>query len=196
MNIIYRKAKKEDSYRLAELDSIAGDGAIEFLFHDLVPNMSPIDIVAEGYYKDRYPHSYRNAIVAEHKGSVIGMSLSFPGLYHRITEEMISFFPEERIKHFHDFFTVPVENDYFLDALCVESGFKRNGIGRALLEYTEEKAVNEDFHSLALLVWKDNEAGVHFYKEQGFAIISQVSLEYHSLMPHNGGCLLMRKHLK
>jgi hypothetical protein len=38
--IHYRQGRKEDSHRIAELDYIASGGAIEFLFHDLVPGIS------------------------------------------------------------------------------------------------------------------------------------------------------------
>ena len=46
MNIKYRTAKKEDSYRLAELDYIAAGGATEFLFRDLIPDTTPLQFVA------------------------------------------------------------------------------------------------------------------------------------------------------
>ena len=48
MNVQYREGRKEDSFRLAELDNIASDGAIDFLFHDLVPDMTPVQAVVIG----------------------------------------------------------------------------------------------------------------------------------------------------
>lgn len=116
MKVVYREGKKEDSLRIAELDNIASDGAIEFLFHDLIPNMSPAQIVASNLENDSYPHSYRSVIVAEYGETIIGMSLSFPGKYHKITEEMKSFFPHDRINHFKYFFSAPVQDSYFLVA--------------------------------------------------------------------------------
>ncbi len=66
MEVSYRQGKKEDSTRIAELDNIASAGAIDFLFHDLIPNVSPEQIVASNLENERYPHSYRNVIIAEH----------------------------------------------------------------------------------------------------------------------------------
>ena len=66
--------------------------------------MTPVQIVASNLESDSYPHSYRSVIVAEYDETIIGMSLSFPGKYHKITDEMKSFFPHDRINHFKHFF--------------------------------------------------------------------------------------------
>ncbi len=76
MNITYREGKKEDSCRIAELIDIASKGAVEFLFHDLVPGMSPVQLVAHNLENDRFPHSYRSAMVAEHEREIAGMALA------------------------------------------------------------------------------------------------------------------------
>jgi hypothetical protein len=59
MDIVYRPAEKADSQRVAELISLASDGVVDFLFHDLVPDMTPNQVVAHNLAQDRYPHSYR-----------------------------------------------------------------------------------------------------------------------------------------
>jgi hypothetical protein len=41
-DMIYRPAEKEDSAKLAELINIASDGVVEYLFHDLIPGMTPV----------------------------------------------------------------------------------------------------------------------------------------------------------
>ncbi len=192
MKVIYREGNKEDSSRIAELDNIASDGAIEFLFHDLVPDMTPVEIVASNLENDSYPHSYRSSIVAEYDGAIIGMSLSFPGKYHKITEEMKSFSPHDRIDHFKHFFSAPLEESYFLDALCVDDLYKRKGIGGKLIDLTKTKAGNEGYESLSLLVFADNINAQHMYKNNGFKVIKKIELNPHELMPHEGGCLLMK----
>ena len=57
MGIKYRLGKKEDSRKIAELINIASDGVVEFLFHDLVPGMSPVQVVAHNLENDNYPYS-------------------------------------------------------------------------------------------------------------------------------------------
>jgi ribosomal protein S18 acetylase RimI-like enzyme len=192
MKIIYRAAKKEDSLRIAELDNIASDGAIEFLFHDLAANMTPVQIVASNLESDSYPHSYRRVIVAEYAETIIGMSLSFPGKYHKITDEMKNFFPHARINHFKHFFSAPVGDSYFLDALCVDENFRNKGIGSKLIELTKNKARIEGYNSLCLLVFKDNANAQNVYRKNGFEVIGWIELPSHKLMPHEGGCVLMK----
>lgn len=192
MKIIYREGKKEDSLRIAELDYIASDGAIEFLFHDLITTMTPVQIVASNLESDSYPYSYRSVIVAEYDETIIGMSLSFPGKYHKITDEMKNFFPHDRINHFKHFFSAPVGDSYFLDALCVDENFRNRGIGSKLIELTKNKARNEGYNSLCLLVFKDNTNAQNVYKKNGFEVIDWIELPSHQLMPHEGGCALMK----
>lgn len=191
MEVIYREGKKEDCLRIAELDNIASDGAIEFLFHDLIPNMTPVQIVASNLENDRYPHSYRSVIVAEYNKTIIGMSLSFPGKYHKITNEMRSFFPRDRLNHFKYFFSAPVEDSYYLDAFCVDDIYRRKGIGSKLIDLTKTKARNEGYKSISLLVFADNVIAQNVYKKNGFKVIKTIELNPHKLMPHEGGCVLM-----
>ena len=184
MKVTYREGKKEDSLRLAELDNIASGGAIEFLFHDLIPDLTPVQIVASTLESDNYPHSYRSAIVAEHHETIIGMSFSFPGKYHKITDEMVNFFPHDRIEHFRHFFSAPVRDSFFLDALCVEENYRNMGIGSELIELTKIKARKEGYHSLSLIAFKDNVKAQQLYKRIGFEEKKWIDLPSHRLMPH------------
>ena len=193
--IQYRPGRKEDSHRIAELDYIASGGAIEFLFHDLVPGMSPAEIIASGLEQDRYPHSYRSAIVAEHAEAIVGMALSFPGKFHTITDEMRDFIPHDRLEHFAHFFSAPVEDSYFLDALCVDKDFRKRGVGGRLIELTKAKARKEGYDSLSLLVYMDNSNAQRLYRNCGFAETERIQLAKHDLLPHTGGCVLMRADL-
>ncbi|MCW8932468.1 MAG: GNAT family N-acetyltransferase [Gammaproteobacteria bacterium] len=192
MKVKYRTARKEDSYRIAELDYIASGGAAEYLFHDLVPNSTPVQVVAYGLENDSYPHSYRSAIVAELNNKIIGMSLSFPSEFHCINDEMRKFFPPERLEHFKEFFSARVDNSYLVDAICVDEEYRSSGIGEKLLQKIIEKAHSEGFSLLSLLVFSDNHKAIKFYTAHGFTTEREVELKEHKLIPHKGGCLLMK----
>ena len=191
MNVIYRVARKEDSYRIAELDYVASGGASEYLFHDLVPDLTPIQVIASGLESDFYPHSFRNVIVAESNDEIIGMALSFPAKFHCIDDEMRNFIPSERLEHFKEFFSVRVDNSYLIDAICVDKEYRNKGIGESLLEKTIEKASKEGFSLLSLIVFADNHKAIKFYKDHGFVTLRKIELKEHELIPHIGGCLLM-----
>ena len=192
MHISYRQGRKEDSYRIAELDYIASGGAAEFLFHDLVPDVTAVQIVAHGLSEDNYPHSCRSAIVAEANDRIIGMALSFPASLHCVDEEMQKYIPQDRLDHFKEFFNSRVEGSYLLDAICVDEAFRRSGIGQALLDQTKERARQEGFQVLSLIVFADNNQAIKFYQRNGFEVVKKVKLQAHELIPHLGGCLLMK----
>jgi ribosomal protein S18 acetylase RimI-like enzyme len=191
MKFTCREGRREDSYRIAELIDVASMGAIDFLFRDLVPGMTPVQLVAHNLESDRFPHSYKSAIVAEYDRLIVGMALSYPSKYNVLTEEMREFFPSDRLEHFGAHFTTRVENSYFIDALAVDERYRGNGIGSGLMELLKERALDEGFPLLSLFVFADNVNAIRFYKHHGFKIHSHVDIKYHELLPHKGGSLLM-----
>jgi GNAT superfamily N-acetyltransferase len=189
--IAYRPGCRSDCRRIAELDNIASSGAIEFLFHDLIPGMTPVDIVASELEQNCYPYTFRSVIVAECGSLIVGMALSFPAHYHTITDQMRNFFPADRLEHFKHFFTTRVEGSYYLDALCVDERFRKQGIGGKLIDLTAARARQEGFSSLSLIAFRDNTSARRLYEKKGFSVVKPVELKPHPLIPHQGGCLLM-----
>jgi ribosomal protein S18 acetylase RimI-like enzyme len=192
MEIKYRSAKKEDSYYLAELTNIASSGVVDFLFHDLVPGADPVQAVAYSLENDNYPHSYKSAFVAEHNRRVVGMALSYPASYHGITEEMRSFFPEERLEHLKDFYAARIENSWYIDSLGVSEEYRKRGIGRHLIALTKERAMDNGYSELSLISFADNTSALSLYKDVGFDVVGKITLHGNEFIPHQGGCVLMQ----
>ena len=192
MTIKHRPAEKPDSAKIAELIDIASDGVVKYLFHDLVPQMTPVQIMAYNLEKDNYPHSYKSALVAADGTNVIGMAVSYPASYHRITDEMRGFFPNERLEHLSDFYSSRVPNSWFLDALGVDDTYRRKGIGRRLVELTQERAKDNGYEILSLIVFADNSTALAFYKALGFRVVQEINLEGIEFIPHHDGCLLLK----
>lgn len=191
MNLNYRQGKKEDSQRIAELDYIASDGVVEYLFHDLVPGVSALQLLSNGLEQDEYPHTFRSCIVAESDREIVGMALSYPAEYHCITEELMNFIPSDRIERFREFYSSRVEGSYLLDAMGVEEKYRGLGIGKALLEKTKVKARSEGYAELSLIVFADNTKAINLYEHSGFKSVKSIELQSHHLIPHEGGCILM-----
>ncbi|MGD2270819.1 MAG: GNAT family N-acetyltransferase [Desulfobacterales bacterium] len=188
----YRPAKKQDSAKLAALIDIASDGVVKYLFHDLVPGMTPVQIIAHNLENDNYPHSYRSATVAVEETEVIGMALSYPSSYHTITDEMRSFLPADRLAHLSHFYSARIENSWYLDALCVVESHRRKGIGERLISLTKEKAIENGYHALSLIVFADNRLTIPAYERNGFEVMQKVELRGNEYIKHEGGCLLMK----
>ena len=191
MMLQYRPAKKGDCKKLAELINIASGGVIEYLFHDLVPDMTPVQIVAQNLESEDSPYSYRSAVVAEEDNDVIGIALSFPSSYHKITNTMRNFFPADRMEHLTPFYASCVEDSWFLDALCVAEGHRKQGIGGKLISLTKEKAVENGCKDLSLITFADNTLAIPVYQRHGFEIVKKVELQGNEFIKHEGGCLLM-----
>ncbi|MFZ1986865.1 MAG: GNAT family N-acetyltransferase, partial [Desulfatitalea sp.] len=187
MTLKYRDAEKEDCEKLAEFINIASDGVVEYLFHELVPGMTPVQLVTNNLENDNYPHSYRSAVVAAEKNDVIGMALSYPSSYHKITDEMRNFFPADRIEHFGAFYSSRVENTWFIDALCVNENHRRRGIGAKLLSLSKEKAVENGYNTLSLIVFADNTLAIPVYEHTGFEIVQKVELRGNEFIKHKDG---------
>jgi ribosomal protein S18 acetylase RimI-like enzyme len=188
----YRPAKEEDSVKLAELINIASDGVVEYLFHDLVPGMTPVQVVAYNLENDNYPYSCKNVVVAEDGSAVVGMALSYPSSYHKITEEMRSFFPADRLVHISHLYSSRIENSWFLDVLCVIESHRRSGIGENLISLTKERAVENGYSVLSLIVFADNTSALSLYKRTGFEIVQKIEQRGNEFIKHEDGCLLMK----
>lgn len=192
MTVIYRPGKREDCGKLAELDCMAAGGSLEYLFHDLVPGMTPVQIVAAELESDRSVYSFRSVIVAQEDHVVVGMALSFPSKYHAITDVMRRFFPADRLAHFEDFFSSNVDNSLYLDALAVDASHRGRGIGEHLIALTKEKAVKNGFGCLSLIAFADNAQAISLYQRTGFVKVKPVELGENEMIRHQGGCWLMK----
>jgi GNAT superfamily N-acetyltransferase len=148
--------------------------------------------VAHNLESETSPYSYRSAVVAEEENDVIGVALSFPSSYHKITNTMRNFFPPDRIEHLRHFYASCVQDSWMLDALCVIESHRRRGIGEKLISLTKEKAVENGCRSLSLIAFADNALAIPFYKHTGFEIVERVELRGNDFLKHQGGCLLMK----
>jgi ribosomal protein S18 acetylase RimI-like enzyme len=105
---------------------------------------------------------------------------------------MTNFFPEERLEHLTHFFSARVDHSLLLDTLCVDKEFRGKGIGTQLISLTKKKAEENDFDILSLIVLADNFSAQRLYKRCGFEVAINVDLKSHELIPHEGGCILMK----
>ena len=191
MDIIYRPARKEDCLKLGELDSLAGEGVLEFLLEGLVPGMTAAEVAAHDMAENQGPRSFRNVLVAETNGKVKGMAFSFHSQNHCITDDMRKFIPAERLTPLEAFFSTRVEDSLYLDALAVDPDLQGHGIGKRLVELTKQKALDMGFGSLSLIVFEHNQNALGLYRKQGFQEVRQITLEIPELLPEAEILLLM-----
>lgn len=195
MQITYRDGRKQDALRLAELIDIASGGVVEYLFHDLVPGFTPVQVMTHILEDGSSHRSYKNAVVAEQDGKIVGMSLSYAGRYYGLTEEMRKFFPQERLDFLNNFFELHVDESWFLDALAVDAAVRKRGVGGELISRTKARAMQNGYGSLCLVAFADNATALPLYERCGFEVVQRIDIPSHELIPHEGGCLLMKCNL-
>lgn len=189
--IIFRPARGQDSLKIAQLTIVASGGMMEFLFDELFDEVSTEQILASVIEKEQDNLSYRNTIVVELKERVIAIANSYSATNHRITTEMRSFIPKERLELLEDFFDSRIDNSLFLNALSVEAEYRGQGIGKRLIQKVKRKAKSEGFSSVSLIVWTDNKRAISLYTSLGFQEVKQIEIGFHPLISHPGGATLM-----
>lgn len=189
--ITYRNATRADSLPIAELDSIASGGIIDFMYRDLVPGKTPVELAAEAIRRESESYSFVNTVVAEVGGEIAGITISYPSGYHVLSDNMIGYFPPERIGRIRAVFTAELPESLYIDSIAVHERFRRRGIGGGLLDRAAGKAIRMGFNRLSLLTFADNEIAHCVYRRHGFRTVRQLPLEHHELIPHRGGILVM-----
>lgn len=191
MNIHYLDAKKNDCPLLAEYIYYASDGVLDYLFKDIMPDMTVTQLLTHGLQDEKSYNSYKNVTVAEYNHKIVGMIQPYSYIHHRIHDEMKSFLPEERLEQFKEFFNSRVDNSLFINALFVDEKFRRKGIGTAFISLAREKAKSLDFDKLSLFVLSDNVTAQKLYHSNGFKIMKKIDFKDAAKINHKGGFYLM-----
>ena len=176
MDILYRGAKQEDCPKIATCIYHAADDVLDYLFEDNAANMSATQVLTCGLENEQSYDSYKSVIVAEYEQNVVGAVQSYPFRYHGIDDEMRSFFSEERLNRFEDFYDVRVENSLLVNAMFVDPDFRHRGIGTGLLSHAKTKAQSLGFDKLSLFVLADNSNAQRLYLSFGFTLAKEIRL--------------------
>jgi ribosomal protein S18 acetylase RimI-like enzyme len=191
MEILYRTGKEEDCSKIAEGIESASGGIVNFLFHGLLGEYTPAQVMANLLRKKADNDSYENAIVAEYEGEVIGIVYSYSAKFHGISAATRNYFPGDKLTFLSEFFNSRVENSWFLDSLYVDEKFRGEGIGSNLIALTKQRAQENGYKQLSLMVMADNAVARSTYQRNGFKVVKHVDIKEHELIPHKGGIYLL-----
>lgn len=191
--ITYRMARPDESGELARYMCMAGGGVYEFLFDDLIPFLSAINLLSAGIGGERYPVSYRNCCVAAlgGDGGIVAAANVFPA--DLLKDDNYMLLGSERHDHIRPMLELQDWGSMFLNSLAVSDAYRGSGIGAKLLGWAEDRAAQAGYERLSLHVWADNISAVNFYTTRGFAEVGVAGIPTHPRLPHNGGSILMSK---
>ncbi|MES2193531.1 MAG: GNAT family N-acetyltransferase [Pseudomonadota bacterium] len=191
--VIYRMARPDDRGELARFMCIAGGGVYEFLFDDLIPFVTAVDLLSAGIGSERYPVSWRNCCVAAlgGDGQIVAAANVFPA--DLLKDDNYVLLGSERHDHIRPMLELQDWGSMFLNSLAVSDAFRGSGIGAKLLEWAEGRAAQAGYARLSLHVWADNFTALNFYRARDFVQIGVAGIPTHPRLKHHGGSILMNK---
>lgn len=162
-----KSAVAEQAADLACLINIAGDGIPKCLWKSEVSdNQTAMQLGANKVARNSGGFSYRHARVITKNGQLLGMHLSYA------LED--PYYDLESSSDYPDFIQPLVDlesqaiGSWYINAIAVHMSHRRCGLGRLLMQDTEQLAQRNNFSSLSLIVSSNNELAYRFYKSLNF----------------------------
>jgi len=190
-DIRLRAATKTDCGTIAALYSISSDGVADYIWTTLAqPGEDILEVGRRRYEREDTDFSYRNCVVVEHEGEVIGMLVAFPMLVEGNTDDGDSdpvLAPYGRLECY---------NSYYICGMAVFPEYRGQGIGTRLLQLAEKNAHAMGFGTMSLIVFERNNSAKRLYEHFGYQEIAREAVVPHPLIHYSGDAVLMVKHLE
>jgi GNAT superfamily N-acetyltransferase len=185
--VVFRAARPADSYAIAELSIMAGDGMYEFLLGDMAPTAMLAGLIARTIKSDQGGFSWRHCFVAEDQG-IVGMVNAFPAAWLRKEDQEL--LPQDRVLVLDAIDQAQDWESFLVNGIAVRGPNRRRGIGERLLDWAIQAAQSEGFSRLTANVWADNAAARKLFEGRAFVMKKQIPVAEHAGLGHNGGSLL------
>ncbi len=186
-----RNAICADAATLAKLIDIAGEGIPRWLWsRSATTDQDPLDIGTARAQREEGGFSYRNAIVAEQAGHVLGMVLSYPIL------EAPGDDPKDLPEPIAPFIELERQSvgTWYVNALATLPGHRGCGIGTLLLRHLETVARAQGFQTLSIQVFEQNTGALNLYQRLGYQYCARAAVLCHPCHPYyTGNVLLLKK---
>lgn len=188
-SVLFRPARKEECRTIARLYSISSDGLSDYIWTTLAgPGEDILDVGEKRYSNEDLLFSYKNCLVAEHYGEIIGMLVAFPmhppenpGAASEIDPVLVPYTILEK------------DQSYYIMGVAVFPEYRGKGIGTRFLELAAGKALEYGLPQLSLIVFEQNEGAKRLYERHGFYEIMREEVVPHELIHYTGYALLMVK---
>jgi ribosomal protein S18 acetylase RimI-like enzyme len=185
-----RRAKKEDSRRVAELMNIAGHGLPAYVWSlSADEGQEPIEVGTERAAREDGNFSYRNAVVAEEGGEVVAMVLAYR--LPEAGEESLDELPEVLRPLLELELLAP--GTFYVNGLATLPGYQGRGLGSKLLNVASALAAEAGCDELSMQVFEQNENAVRLYERHGYRTVARRPAVPHPSYPYGGDVLLMTR---
>ena len=161
-----REAQKSDAAELAKLIDLAGEGLPFYLWRQMAAaGEDPWEIGRQRAARDTGGFSYRNSVVAEVDGKVVGALVGYP-----VADEPEAIDPDSTPPMF-----VPLrelENlapgTWYVNSVAVFPEARGLGLGSALMRCAERTASDLGLRGISLIVSDANDGARRLYERLGY----------------------------
>jgi len=162
---------------------IASDGIAEYIWSRVeAPGISLLEIGERRYAREGTAFSYRNCLVAEKDGAVIGMLHSFPmqGPDGGDTESEIDpvLAPYSELEDY---------GSLYISGLAIFHEYRGLGIGTRLLEEARRRARTLGLGRLSLICFEKNAQALCLYQRLGFRELRRRAIVPHPFLHYREG---------
>jgi len=188
------KAKKSNSFDLAKLINIAGEGIPEYLWNDAKNgDESSMAVGAKRAEREEGGFSYKNAMICSLDNILVGMILAYRqedpyeigelSQYPNVVQPLVEL--ESK-----------APGSWYINAIAVYEEYRGKGVARQLMYTTENQAVCSGCDSMSLIVASENLGAKGLYESLGFEVRDSRPVVSYPGCIHTGDWLLMTKGLK
>jgi ribosomal protein S18 acetylase RimI-like enzyme len=186
-----RRARKEDSRRVAELMNIAGHGLPAYLWSlSADDGQEPVEVGTERAAREDGNFSYRNAVVAEEDGEVAALLLAYrlpeadeAGDLDDVPEVLRPLVELELL----------APRTFYVNGLATLPGYQGRGLGSKLLDVANDLAAEAGCDELSIQVFEKNEGAVRLYERHGYSVVARRPAVPHPSYPYDDDVLLMTR---
>lgn len=190
--VTFRPAREDECRTIARLYSISSDGLADYIWTTLAkPGEDILDVGARRYSNEDLLFSYKNCVIAELEGEIIGMLAAYPmyvpenpGAVRETDPVLVPYTILE--KH----------ESYYIMGGAVFPEHRGKGVGTKLLEIAKRKAIENNLPQISLIVFEQNVGAKKLYERHGFYEIMRERIVPHELIHYTGYALLMVKDVK
>lgn len=169
--------------RIARLFMIASDGLAEYIWSRIeAPGESLLEIGARRYAREGVAFSYRNCLVAEIDGSVVGMLHSYP---MQEPDPQAQSGPSDPV--LAPYAELEDYGSLYISALAMFHEYRGFGIGTRLLHEARRRARELGLERLSLICFEQNFGAMRLYKRLGFRELRRRPIVPHPFLHYREG---------
>ena len=180
--VALRPARPDDAALLGEMLVAAGGGMFEVLLEDVMPGVTPAQIMAEAARQPEGGFSYRHATVIEADGAAAGALAAFPA--EQFGSEASELIPAERLVYLAPMQQLLDRGSWYIAALAMRPDYRGRHLAGRLLRASFAQAREQGFPRVSLHVWAKNLTALGLYLRLGFVETGSAQVPEHPLLRH------------